>query len=86
MLIVSAQILLLQGNCIIILFLFIGANKTETATRRASGSANIIYKIGDNVDKLLKIPKPTISHTKKTSSKDLDLAISILRKVFFLIM
>ncbi|CAC5393039.1 unnamed protein product [Mytilus coruscus] len=59
----------------------LSANKTETATRRASGSANIIYKIGDNEDKLLNIPKPTTSHTKKTSSKDLDLAISILRKV-----
>ncbi|VDI79977.1 Hypothetical predicted protein, partial [Mytilus galloprovincialis] len=59
----------------------LGANKTETATRRASGSANIIYKIGDNVDKLLNIPKQTTSHTKKTTSKDLDLAVSILRKV-----
>ncbi|CAC5385324.1 unnamed protein product [Mytilus coruscus] len=59
----------------------LGANKTENATRRASGSANIIYKIRENIDKLMNIPKSTTSHTKKTSSKDVELAINILRKV-----
>ncbi|CAG2203952.1 unnamed protein product [Mytilus edulis] len=57
------------------------ANKTENGSRRASSSADIIHRIGDNVDHLLSIPKFTSSHAKKTSSKDLEIAINILSKV-----
>ncbi|CAG2254946.1 unnamed protein product [Mytilus edulis] len=56
----------------------LGANKTENGSRRASSSADIIHLIGDNVDHLLSIPKFTSSHAKKTSSKDLEIAINIL--------
>ncbi|CAC5399951.1 unnamed protein product [Mytilus coruscus] len=59
----------------------LGANKTENGSRRASSSADIIHRIGDNIDHLLNIPKLTTSHAKKTSSKDLEIAINILRKV-----
>ncbi|XP_076081561.1 uncharacterized protein LOC143052416 [Mytilus galloprovincialis] len=59
----------------------LGANKTENGSRRASSSADIIHRIGDNVDHLLGIPKFTSSHAKKTSSKDLEIAINILSKV-----
>ncbi|CAC5405408.1 unnamed protein product [Mytilus coruscus] len=57
------------------------ANKTENGSRRASSSADIIHRIGDNIDHLLNIPKLTTSHAKKTSSKDLEIAINILNKV-----
>ncbi|CAG2250832.1 unnamed protein product [Mytilus edulis] len=59
------------------------ANKTENGSRRASSSADIIHRIGDNVDHLLSIHKFTSSHAKKTSSKDLEIAINILSKEYY---
>lgn len=48
---------------------------------RACDAADACDHICRNIDKTLAIPKKTSAHTKKTTTKDLEVAMNVLRKV-----